>query len=475
MIKREASGSAAAILLSEFFDKHLQRGTGNAGNTMKAAEFAEKSGLLPSTISELRNRKRLPKRHTLDTVENTFFPDKGRRANDPAYLEWQEVRAAIENERKPNVYDPDEKRFSLRQAWDLMTRPITSRVTPIVRFTNTQVDAARDQITARLTGNIFILPMPDWFIAELEADAYLRDRYDIHAYQDLTGNAALEDLFKSMPIAEFPELLAYHSSAYAHLVLETLKGSGSYLPYNKKKIGLCGYRQVQRSGRQEGVFLDLDLYETDYFTHRVMRRVFLDLRLSRPTLFSETPAPYEVMPYLRYFTTSFGMNIVATTRHSQGRRFYMTRLSARQGNANQHGLWHVSANEGVSFDDVIDGAVIMGSVVERALKEELGVCYHEPTDETLWFEFAIDQRNLEPYISCLVHLATDRDAFYRSKMHLARDDRREFQDIRDFPFSEQAIIQMLVEEPNGVDGFTSYSLNILDNILLRGLAPRRHD
>jgi hypothetical protein len=464
----------AAELLRDFLNKHLSRGTGNDGEARTASAFAQKAGLSASRVSDWRRLKGgLPQLSSLQTLEWAFFPDRDQRANDPAFLEWQRVRRAIETHGSPRDSEPDQRNLSLRDAWALLTRPIIRNTIPIVRSAPNEPGAGvlrSAQITARVLDTGFVLPLPDSFHAALRDDQHLRERYDVHPPTDLSGDTSLAEFYDAVPVEGLRAIVAYHGEAYARFVLEQLRRRAAYPPYNKQKAGLHGYQQAQRSGRDEGVYLDLDFYRTDYHTHRVMKRVLHDIRLSHPALFADDTDLYDARPWLRYFTTSFGVNVLATTQEAEGKHFYMARLSNRQGNANQQGLWHVSANEGISMEDVSEGHIDIGIVVARALSEELGHAYDPAVDETLYLEFAIDQRNLEPFISCVAHLATDRDRFYRQKQHLARDDRREFHEVRDFPFAERDIIRVVLDNPDGTAGFTSYCLNILDSVLVRGMA-----
>ncbi|MBO9712631.1 hypothetical protein [Sphingomonas sp.] len=475
MAGHEVSDSAASFLLANFINKHLPRGTGNRGQPQTASLFAANSGLSEGRLSELRHRKGgLPGLSSLQVIERAFFPGGGKR-HDPAWLEWQEVREAVLRHGDPVEPGRDQKRFTARETWDLLMRPLADRATPLVRSTidDDPAHALRhEHLCGRVRDRSFILPMPPWFQAAIESDAVFAGRYDLYAPMDFDGDAACQSFLAAVRVPGFSAIVAHHADMYAHHVLEALRGSSAFPPYNKRKLGLFGFQQPQRSGAGEGVYLDLDFYVTDYHTHRVMRRVMHELRMSHPALFRDDGDPFGTMPYLRYFTTSFGINVLATTQERQGKRVYLARVSNRQGNANQHGLWHVTANEGLNLDDVFDGRVDFRSAIARALCEELGANLSEPDDETIYLEFAIDRRNFEPFLSCLVHLGIDRETFYHRKRHLARDDRREFQEIIDIPFTEEAMIELLLGEPRGSAGFTSYGLNIMDNILLRNLIPK---
>jgi hypothetical protein len=473
------SGEQAALMLRDFLNRHLPRGLGNGGGgnnrtSWTAAAFATKAGISASRISEWRNLKGgLPQLSSLQALEWAFFPDIDARSKEPAFIEWQQVRRAIERQGEPAQAAPDQPTLSLREAWALLTRPIVRNTIPIVRSAPNEPGAGQlreEQISAWLLDRRFILPMPESFLAALREDPFLADRYDVHPAVDLDGQADIAALCDTVPVPGFRAIVAYHAEAYGQFVLSQLRQRQAYPPYNKPKVGLHGYQQSQRSGRSEGVYLDLDFYQTDYHTHRVMRRVLHDLRVNHPALFTEQGDLYEGRPWLRYFTTSFGINILATTDEAQGRRCYMVQLSHRQGNPNQQGLWHVSANEGVTVDDAEDRRILLSRVVARALMEELGHAYDPSRDETRYLEFAFDLRNLEPFISCVTHLGTDRDSFYRQKQRLARDDRREFAQVRDIAFTEQEIIRMVLDHPDGAAGFTSYCLNILDSVLVRGMA-----
>lgn len=229
---RQPSETKAAHLLAAFLNKHLPRGTGNNNVAQTAAAFAAKSGLTASRISNYRKRiGGLPQLGSLDTLENTFFPDRGTRANDPAFREWQEIRHAILGEGLPAEPGPDEKSLSLREAWELATRPINRNTLSIVRSAPRSDGAGAlhgDQISGRLTEASFILPTPSWFIDELDADPFLRDRYDVHPPIDLSGASDLAHFYDTVPVRNLRSIVAYHTDAYAHFVVEALRRRAAY-------------------------------------------------------------------------------------------------------------------------------------------------------------------------------------------------------------------------------------------------------
>lgn len=479
MPKDDLATAEALRQFSSFLEYHLAAGTGNGGDPWVAADFAQRANVSASRVSEWRKGKSGLPTSSLGLIEHAFFPDlKSRKATNPAYLDWQRVRDAIRRRGMPER-DEDAKRHSQRETWDIVMRSLIGRTYSIVRSGPSEREADHlraGAIDARLLERSFILPAPDWFCETILADEQWRDRYDLHPPIDISGDPDCGEFFAAVPVPGFDEIVTHHADASARDVLAALHRAPAYPPYNKKKLGLLGYRQPQHANRDEGVYLDLDFYVTDYFTHRVMRRVLHELRDTHPALFREDADLYGAMPYLRYFTTSFGINILVTTNDADGRRFYMTRLSDRQGNANQQGRWHISANEGLNLEDVTKDRVSMDAAVARALAEELGV-RSEPAPgkrrpkplDTHYLEFAIDQRNLEPFLSCVTHLDVSRVTLYHEKQLFARDDRREFAEMQDFPFTQSAIIDMVLNHPAGVEGFTSYALHILDSVLARGM------
>ena len=474
--RKTVPDTAAGRRFAEFLQTHMLRGTGHIdGVAWTPGTFSAETGISESRISNYRRHGAIPSPVSLMRIERAFFRNGGASAANPAFVQWQEIKAAFGASSEAAAFDPDRARFSSWDAWNMLLRPIRRNVVSIIRDGSTdpaQATLTRSQIRLRLTDRAFIIPVPPRMVRELRAYEADYQTYDIHRGMDLAGSLSLEHFFRAMPIAGLKDIVSRHAHAYAAEVVRLMAARTAYPPYNKPKLGLYGYQQPQRAGMPERAHANLWFYRTDYFTHRVMRRVLHEVRPRYPHLFA-TDALWldEPRGHLPYALTSFGLNLAVTAAGTAGRRLYMTRISSRQGNENQRNRMHIAANEGLNIDDVSDGEIDIDAFAMRALAEELGIIRRSDIATIDYIEFGLELRNFEPFISGIVHLTMTDEAFRRMKAMAARDDRRETTEFMDVPFTQQGIFDLLFQNPRGIDDFSSYSLHILDSLLVRNLVP----
>lgn len=464
--------SQAALQLSAFLKRHMNAGTGKKdGKRWDGISFKEASGISTTRLSSLRTGMEEASVPNLSGIEKALFPlATGGKAN-PVYREWLHIKESFLDGPVPQQ-SVDAAHYSARDVWALLLNPIRANSTPIIREGGGGAIApyfTKDEISFKVVPQRFILPAPAWFgqWARTESDG----QYEVRDPVDFTGSPDLTDFYGQTPVVNLRELVAKHSEAYAREVKAKFDAVATFPPYNKEKLGLFAFQQPQPANRPERAYMAFWLYHTDYFTHRVMRRVLHEIRPTYPKLFEAKGAFFEeVGPFMRYFTTSFGLNLVVTTQEKSERVFHMVRLAGQQGNENQRRTLHVSANEGLNADDVAHDGVDLDAYTLRTLSEELGVTSTAPVESAVYMEFAMEMVNFEPYICGLVHLNMDGTTLTREKRSHARDDRRETTEMLPFAFSEQGIVDLLIDNPIGVRDFSSYALLILDSILARGLA-----
>jgi hypothetical protein len=458
--------------LSRFLLEHMRAGTGQKdGKHWTGAHFAKESRISQPRLSSIRTGKEEASLTNLRAFEETFFPAARRNINNPAYRDWLHVKALQLRKPGPDL-GVDVVRYTSRDAWNLLLSPIRSNSTSIIREGGSDsippyFEAAH--IKFNVTPHKFILPIPGWFRKWATKES--GGDYEIHEPMDLGGSLKLDNFFEAIPIPNFRVILEGHIEAYAREVRSKFTAISTFPPYNKEKLGLYAFQQPLPAGRPERAYMSLWLYQTDYFTHRVMRRVLHEIRPRFPSWFEAKGSFFEdVGEFLRYFTTSFGLNLVVTTNEKSARHFHMVRLASHQGNENQRNSFHVSANEGLNMDDVKAQSVKLVDLTQRTLSEELGVTSPSWIESTVYIEFAMEMRNFEPYLSGLTHLNIDDKALIRAKSAHARDDRRETTEIVSFPFTERGVVDLLLENSRGTSDFSTYALLILDSILSRGLA-----
>lgn len=469
--RKEARKAAMNRLMAE--------GVGNSKSVSWTNESLSKiSGVSTGVISQWRSQGGTSRPDTTAALRDTFFPDgQGR---DPYYREYAILFAGGVT---PETDDIDVPIYSSYDVWKMLLRPIrpnTSRIITEAKDKDERSGLFIDHLSSTAAKRSFFVPVPNWFHdwAHTPNEAgYLP--YDVNEPSDFTGDPELSDIRNSAEGEQILDSINHHAERYAREVHKAHNRLGvQFPPYNKPKIGVLGWRQPVRAQAEERAYLTIEPYITDYFTDRVMRGVLADLRHRRPDLFANiTDYPMRDGFNLAYFATSLGLNIVLITDDGAKRQLHMSVLSQRIGNPNQRERLHITANEAANVDDLDAKTNTLNYRfwLKRSLLEELGLDFEFPSheddlSEPNFLEFSFEMTNYEPFLSCVVYSKLSREEFLRSFSSNARDGRREIEELRAYDFERSHIINMLVKNERGTNGFTTYSPLILDLILSRGLA-----
>ncbi len=222
---------------------------------------------------------------------------------------------------------------------------------------------------------------------------------------DIFGTTSLDGLAERTGIHGFPELIDQCRHEVAQLFVDRLQASNQPL-YNNTKFGIYSL-SFTRKGQNEDPHVRLTVYETDYYTHAVMRYVYRKLvQLGHPIgklVASEVGA--ESSPY-QCFTTSFGINAMVLIHNRT--KLVLARRSRSGINPEANDKWHVSMNEGFSQTDRDPHRPSLALCLKRGLKEELGI-----DDDVSWsakfFEFWLWRAAFEVSVSAIVETDLTRD------------------------------------------------------------------
>lgn len=190
--------------------------------------------------------------------------------------------------------------------------------------------------------------------------------------------------------------------------------------FNNKKYGI---NKINPYGRTEDYserpVLDIELYTTDYYTHRVMKEVCKGLYQEHHSLFFEK-VNFGVIDKYKILLTSFGINLLLLD--GDNRLQQKTLLTVRSVNcAETYGLERISLSviEGVSLSDYdhFKRKVNLRDAVRRGLEEELGVTSEMLDNESIHFyDMFINLQNLEIGISCTSTLKNNLSIYDIAKL-----------------------------------------------------------
>lgn len=232
-----------------------------------------------------------------------------------------------------------------------------------------------EEIHVSDTGRKFFVSFPTTHLPALAARYHaegkrLAECFERHHDQFLDGSNDSAIIAAESDIPDIAALLEQFREEVAH---DFVHGrNGCY--FNHDKYGVYSLRTLLRPGKHEDPHLTLHLYTTDYFTHKVMRRVYKELK-RRGHPISEADDQEDLQRY-RHFTTSLGLNaVMILSNEEEGPAFVLTRRSKVASETDGKKLYHVTMNEGLSALDYDpdERRVSFKRWLERGLYEELNL------------------------------------------------------------------------------------------------------
>ncbi len=136
--------------------------------------------------------------------------------------------------------------------------------------------------------------------------------------------------------------------------------------FNGPMYGISSISDL-RVGRDEESCADIKCYKSDYYTHRVMAKVYQTLLSQR-----KITAPSSLSELNRYypFLTSIGMDVLLLIDFGQD--LVLAKRSKKLFNMVEN-RWHLSMNEALSTTDIFNDRISLDQCVTRGLNEELGI------------------------------------------------------------------------------------------------------
>jgi hypothetical protein len=267
------------------------------------------------------------------------------------------------------------------------------------------------------------------------------------------GKNNFQDLVDITGINELPELIEKHKKIVGEMFFESKDG----LLFNGEKYGLFNLK-FTRFGHDEKPGVEIDLFKTDYFTHRVFRSIYQELKeKNHPIVHSG------ISDFLKYkpFFTSFGINTLLICEGASGKEIVLSKRSNRV-----HGSipkYHISMNEGLSQTDKDPfGKVDLELCFKRGLLEELGINekLYQYGVKASFYDFFLEKNNFEIGVSSVFELNLN---FQKDVEPLiARDKHLEVDSFLTISLRNKDIEKFIIN-----NSFVPHGLYVLERVLLR--------
>lgn len=241
----------------------------------------------------------------------------------------------------------------------------------------------------------------------LSFPANMENAFECKENDILFDGKTIEQLGNEMEIKDFGILVDKHRKKVADEFLQS-KASGRSL-FNNEKYGIYSIFVKKTNDKNEDDGFNIEFYKTDYFTHKVMRSIYTELKEKK-----DNPIQVKrVEDLIKYypFLTSLGVNsMLILAPKMQQEMLVLVKRSRYMANMKKD-QWHVSMNEGVSTTDLdsVSGDVSIHQSVIRGYLEELGIDNDKHQLVNEFRDIFLVLENLEVGITSLtkVHMSMD--------------------------------------------------------------------
>jgi len=221
------------------------------------------------------------------------------------------------------------------------------------------------------SGRSFYLAFP----YELRQEVLKADKdFEMHDDWFFDESNTLASIGDKIGIPDFTALMNKHRYNVAHHFINGTNGC----KFNRPKYGVYSIRFLNGIGKEEETGAKIELYDTDYFTHRVMRSVYQELKENNHPMASiPQGAIRDELPKYNIFTTSIGINMFLLMDSVHGESVIFSRRSANAAYQENQFKYNSTIMEGLSQSDfdAHEKRVSLHLAAKRALLEELGIRY----------------------------------------------------------------------------------------------------
>lgn len=236
------------------------------------------------------------------------------------------------------------------------------------------------------------------------------------------------DTFDLEQLPNFSLLLPKHAKIVAKEFIDS--HSAVHPLFNSQKLGVSDLK-IKRNSHSQQESLQLTLFQTDYFTHRVVRSFYRymnqELGFSKRLDINFFNQNFKKLSLLN---TSFGIYIVMQV--DEGLVF--CKRSEIVSNSEEGGKWHVTVDEALDMQDLnsVTGTVDILQFAERGLLEELGLSrstIDQHIDGRIKFlDLFLEKKRYELVLSAFIKLKMSMEDF-KQHYKTAKDGDYETTDI----------------------------------------------
>lgn len=274
-----------------------------------------------------------------------------------------------------------------------------------------------------------------------------------HPDKSFDGSSNFTDLATLTKIKDLTELIEKHRLIVGEKFINSKEG----MLFNAKKFGIFNL-SFTRFGENEKPGAEIDLFETDYFTHRVFRSIYHELKANNHEI-----CIVNAHNFLQYrpFFTSFGINTLLITEGDKGKEIILTKRSTKVNT--KESMYHITMNEGLSTTDKDPfDKIDLELCFKRGLLEELGITekLYNLSVRGSFYDFFLEFNNFEIGLTSVLEMELNFEKDI--KPLVARDKVLESSHFASIPLKQKEITNFVKNNK-----FIPHGQYVLERVLLR--------
>ncbi|WP_052342632.1 hypothetical protein [Bacillus sp. EB01] len=287
------------------------------------------------------------------------------------------------------------KKYQTKQTYKKISKlkPITEKDLNIISIGNAMPHY--EKITVEHSNKKLFVDFPEELKEEIAKKVKKdidpkKNPYIFHPDRSFNGQGNFNDIIAETGIANLGDLIEKHRRIVAQDFLE--KKNGAY--FNGKKYGVYSIDSHGRLGEEEASVLEICVFDTDYFTHKVFRSIYNELKQENHPI---STVERENISKYKAFTTSLGINAYVFTDSPSGESILISRRSSAASETRGQKPYNSTIMEGLSQTDkdIQTGEISVEDCLFRGLYEELGVPlqFHKDNHTEVFFHDIFLERN----------------------------------------------------------------------------------
>ena len=266
--------------------------------------------------------------------------------------------------------------------------------------------------------------------------------FEMHDDWFFDESNTLKLIGEKIDLPDFEALVNKHRLIVADYFINETNGC----KFNRPKYGVYSIRFINGIGIEEEAGAKIELYDTDYFTHRVMRSVYNELKeKNHPIAAIKQGAIRNELFKYNIFTTSIGINIFLLMDSIHGESIIFSRRSANAAHEENQFKYNSTIMEGISQSDFdpYEKRVSLQLAAHRALNEELGIRYEFFNPKIQFHDIFLERNYFEIGLTATVEI----DGVFEEEVRdlPAKDKELELDSLLPIPFTTQSLNKFVRE------------------------------